>query len=74
MLACIHKDAVRISRPRPDEVANGVIVAASFVGTEEEYIIDVAGVRIEAAGPAIELVKGDKVRVVMAEDEWVFVR
>jgi len=74
VLACIRKDAVRISRPRGSEDAPGVIVAASFLGAEEEYLVDIAGVRIEAVGPAAGLVKGDKVRVMMTPEEWVFVR
>ena len=74
VLACIRKDAVRIVRPRPGEAAAGVIVAASFLGADEEYLVDIAGVRIEAVGPASELVKGDRVHVTMTPDEWVFLR
>jgi iron(III) transport system ATP-binding protein len=74
VLACIRKDAVRISRPRASEDAQGVIVSAVFLGAEEEYLVDIAGVRIEAVGPAAGLVKGDKVRVTMTPEEWVFVR
>jgi iron(III) transport system ATP-binding protein len=74
VLACIRKDAVRITRPRGTEDAPGVIVAASFLGVEEEYLVDIAGVRIEAVGPAVGVVKGDKVHVSMTPDEWVFVR
>jgi iron(III) transport system ATP-binding protein len=74
VLACIRKDAVRIARARPSEDAPGVIVAASFLGAEEEYLVDIAGVRIEAIGPAVGLAKGDRVRVMMTPDDWVFVR
>ena len=74
MLACIRKDAVRIVRPQAGEEAAGVIAAASFLGAEEEYLVDIAGVRIEAVGAAIGLAKGDKVHVTMTPDEWVFVR
>jgi iron(III) transport system ATP-binding protein len=74
VLACIRKDAVRIMRPRPGEAAAGVIVAASFLGADEEYLIDIDGVRIEAVGAAAGLSKGDKVHVSMTPDEWVFVR
>jgi iron(III) transport system ATP-binding protein len=74
VLACIRKDAVRISRPGPGEEAEGVIVAAAFLGADEEYLVDIAGVRIETVGPAVGLVKGDKVHVTMTPDEWVFVR
>jgi iron(III) transport system ATP-binding protein len=74
VLACIRKDAVRIVRPRPGEDAAGVIVAAAFLGADEEYLVDIAGVRIEAVGPAVGLAKGDKVHVTMTPDEWIFVR
>jgi iron(III) transport system ATP-binding protein len=71
VLACIRKDAVRVSRR---ETANATIVAASFLGAEEEYVVDVAGVRIQATGPASGFLKGDRVHVTMTPDEWVFVR
>jgi iron(III) transport system ATP-binding protein len=74
VLACIRKDAVRIMRPRQNEDALGVIVSTSFLGAEEEYLVDIAGVRIEAVGPAAGLVKGEPVHVSMTPDEWVFVR
>jgi iron(III) transport system ATP-binding protein len=74
VLACIRKDAVRILRPRQREDAAGVIVAVSFLGAEEEYLVDIAGVRIEAVGPATGLTKGERVHVTMTPDEWVFVR
>ncbi len=74
VLACIRKDSVRIFRPRGTEEAAGVIVAASFQGASEEYLVDIAGVRIEAVGPALGLEKGEKVHVTMTPDEWVFVR
>jgi hypothetical protein len=74
VLACIRKDAVRIVRPGPGEAAEGVIAAAAFLGAEEEYLVDIAGVSIEAVGAATGLVKGDKVHVTMTPDEWVFVR
>jgi len=74
VLACIRKDAVKIFRPRQGETAAGVIVAASYLGADEEYIVDIAGVRIEAIGPAAGLTKGEKVHVTMTPDEWVFVR
>ncbi len=51
-----------------------MIVSQSFLGAEEEYLVDIAGVRIEAVGPAAGIAKGDKVRVTMTPDEWVFVR
>jgi iron(III) transport system ATP-binding protein len=74
VLACIRKDAIRVVRPRPGQPAAGVIVTAAFVGAEEEYLVDIGGIRIEAAGPAIGLAKGDPVHVTMTPDEWVFVR
>jgi iron(III) transport system ATP-binding protein len=74
VLACIRKDAVRIVRPRPGETAPGVIVSVSFLGAEEEYLVDIAGVRIEVVGPEAGLAKGERVHVTMTPDEWVFVR
>jgi ABC-type Fe3+/spermidine/putrescine transport system ATPase subunit len=74
VLACIRKDAVRIFRPRAGEEAAGVVVAASFLGASEEYVVDIAGVRIETSGQLSGLTKGDKVHVTMTPEEWVFVR
>lgn len=74
VLACIRKDAVRIARAQRPEDAPGVIVAVSFLGSDEEYLVDIAGIRIEAVGPASGLAKGDRVHVAMTPDEWVFVR
>jgi iron(III) transport system ATP-binding protein len=74
VLACIRKDAVRIFRPRPGEEAAGVIVTASFLGAGEEYIVDIAGVRIETSGQVAGLAEGDKVHVTMTPDDWVIVR
>jgi len=74
VLACIRKDAVRIVKPGAGEEAAGVVVAASFLGSGEEYIVDIAGVRIETAGQVSGLAKGDRVHVSMMPDEWVFVR
>ena len=74
VLACIRKDAVRIMRAQRPEDAPGVIVATSFLGADEEYLVDIAGVRIESVGPASGLAKGEKVHVTMTPDQWVFVR
>ena len=74
VLACIRKDAVRVARAASPEQATGVILASAFVGAEEEYLIDIAGVRLEAVGPAIGLAKGDRIVVSMTADEWIFVR
>jgi iron(III) transport system ATP-binding protein len=75
VLACIRKDAVRLIRAQPQVEAPGVIVAAaSFLGADEEYLVDIAGIRIEAVAPASGLAKGDKVHVTMTPDQWVFVR
>lgn len=74
VLACIRKEAVRISRaPHPEDVT-GIVAAASFLGSEEEYIVDIAGVRLNAIGPALGLAKGDPVRVEMSPEEWIFVK
>jgi len=74
VFACIRKEAVRVFRPRAGEQALGVIVAASYLGAVEEYLVDIAGVRIEAVGPAAGLTKGENVHVTMTADDWVFVR
>ena len=74
VLACIRKDAVRLTRPQRQMDANGVVVAVSFLGADEEYIVEVAGVRLEAVGPALGLSKGDAVFVTMTPDDWVFMR
>jgi iron(III) transport system ATP-binding protein len=74
VLACIHKEAVRVARAQRPEEAAGVIVGASYLGTGEEYVIDIAGIRLEAAGPVAGLAKGDRVHVSMTPDEWVLVR
>ncbi len=74
VLACIRKDAVRVYRPERPEDATGVIVAASFLGAEEEYLVEVAGVQIQTIGPASGLEKGEPVCVAMVADEWVFLR
>ena len=74
VLACIRKDAVRVHRPQRHEEPNGTIVAVSFLGVEEEYIVEVADVRIQAVGPAMGLTKGEPVLVTMDSNEWVFMR
>ena len=74
VLACIRKDAVRLHRPTPNHEANGVIAAVSFLGTDEECIVEVAGVRLQAAGPAMGFVKGEPVLVTMDVSEWIFMR
>jgi iron(III) transport system ATP-binding protein len=74
VFACIRKDAVRVVRPSTGQTAAGVIATASFLGAEEEYQVDIAGIRIEAVGAAAGLAKGDPVHVTMTPDEWVFVR
>lgn len=74
ILACIRKDAVHIFRPERPEDATGVIVASSFLGAEEEYVVEVAGVRIQTTGAVVGLEKGEAVCVTMVADEWVFVR
>ena len=74
VLACIRKDAVRVSRPGPGGDPNGVIVAVSFLGGEEEYIVEVGGVRLYSIGPAMGFIKGEAVVVSMDVSEWTFMR
>jgi hypothetical protein len=51
-----------------------MIVAASWLGAEEEYLVELAGIRLAAIGPAVGLRKGDMVRLAMRPDDWVLVR
>jgi iron(III) transport system ATP-binding protein len=74
VLACIRKDVIRLIRAQPPRDAPGVIVAAAFLGSDEEYLVDIAGIRIEAVGPAAGLSKGERVHVTMTPDQWVFMR
>ncbi len=74
VLACIRKDAVRLVRPARPDSAIGILEAVSFQGAEEDYVVNVAGVRLRATGPAAGFAKGDPVDVTMTPDEWIFVR
>jgi ABC-type Fe3+/spermidine/putrescine transport system ATPase subunit len=74
VLACIHRDAVRLLRPARPEAAAGVIAAVSFRGEYEEYVVDVAGVRFHAICAAAAFARGDRVDVTMTPADWVFVR
>jgi iron(III) transport system ATP-binding protein len=74
VLACIHPRAVRVSRPGAGEEAPATIVASAWLGTEEEYLVEIAGVRLAAIGPAAGLRKGESVRLAMTPNDWVFVR
>ena len=74
VLACIRKDSVRLTRAARPEAAVGRIQAVSFQGADEESVVDIAGVRLVACGPAVGFAKGDPVDVTMTPDDWVFVR
>jgi iron(III) transport system ATP-binding protein len=74
VLACIRKDAVRVNRPLHPDQANATLEAVSFLGAEEEYVVDVAGVRIQVTAQTSGFSKGDAVQVTMTPDEWIFVR
>jgi ABC-type Fe3+/spermidine/putrescine transport system ATPase subunit len=80
VLACIRKEHVRIARAGvaapscQGATFDGVIAAASFLGTAEEYIVDVAGVSLRATQPAAGFVRGDAVRVTLSPEDWIVLR
>src|SRR5258706_7752006 len=71
VLACIRKEHVRIERADPPGPADGVIAAASFLGTAEEYMVEIAGVMLRATRPAVGLARGDRVRVTTLPEDWI---
>jgi iron(III) transport system ATP-binding protein len=71
VLACIRKEHVQLERAEPPGPADGVIAAASFLGTAEEYMVEIAGVMLRATRPAAGFVRGDRVRVGSAPDDWI---
>ncbi|MBV8167143.1 MAG: ABC transporter ATP-binding protein [Alphaproteobacteria bacterium] len=72
VLACIRKEHVRVERaadaPNPTD---GAIVAASFLGTAEEYLVELLGVSLRAVRPAAGFARGDRVRVATAAEDWI---
>jgi iron(III) transport system ATP-binding protein len=62
---------------RTDEGLDGVVVRASFLGAQVDYLIDIAGTLIRAALPSHEclardllFVEGDHCRVALATVQW----
>ena len=78
VLACVRKEHVAIRKLAPGEApASGAQVgevrAASFLGLEEEYIIDLGGVELRAIQPPSGVQSGDRVEVMIRpEDCTVF--
>jgi ABC-type Fe3+/spermidine/putrescine transport system ATPase subunit len=62
VLVCFRKEQVGIGRPGSGG-APGTIKAASFLGLQEEYIVEVHGVELRAIGPASGLRAGETVEV-----------
>ncbi len=71
VLACIRKESVRADRVSSDGTRPATIEAMSFLGTAEEYIVDIQGVSLRASQPAIGFRRGDAVHVAMAADDWI---
>ncbi|MBI3513074.1 MAG: ABC transporter ATP-binding protein, partial [Proteobacteria bacterium] len=71
VLACIRKEHVRIERADPPRPTDGVIAAASFLGTAEEYLVEIAGVVLRATRPAAGFTSGDRVRVATSPEDWI---
>ncbi len=71
VLACVRKEHVRVERADTPAQTDGAIVAASFLGTAEEYLIDLLGVTLRAVRPAAGFARGDRVRVSTAAEDWI---
>jgi iron(III) transport system ATP-binding protein len=74
VLACIRKESVRIEHGTSNGALTGTVTAASFLGTVEEYIVDVEGVAIRGTRPAAGFSRGEAVRVTMEPDDWIVLR
>ncbi len=78
VLACIRKEHVGIRRLAPDGTAQhggltGQVRAASFLGAEEEYVIDLDGVELRSLHVPVGAEAGDTVEVtIRPEDCTVF--
>ena len=80
VLACVRKEHVAIRKLAPGAAPSngphswvGEVRAASFLGLEEEYIVDLGGVELRAIQPPSGVQSGDRVEVVIrAEDCTVF--
>jgi iron(III) transport system ATP-binding protein len=88
VLACIRKEHIAITgagdasaarAPHPEAADGeqsfaGVVRAASFLGLEEEYVVDIGGVEFGAIGPPRGLAAGDAVTATIRRDDcFVFV-
>jgi iron(III) transport system ATP-binding protein len=71
VLACIRKEHVRLERADPPTPTDGTIAAASFLGTSEEYMVEVMGVMLRAVRPTAGFARGDRVRVGSAPEDWI---
>ena len=79
VLACIRKEHVSVSKLMPGGLAHhgaliGEVRATSFLGMEEEYVIDLDGVELRSVQPPIGAQPGDMVEVtIRPENCTVFV-
>jgi hypothetical protein len=71
VLACIRKESVRADRAAGEGALPGTIVAMSFLGVAEEYIVDIQGVSLRAMQPAAGFRRGDAVHASMVPDDWI---
>ena len=78
VLACVRKEHVAFRKLGKDAAPAsgaqvGAVRAASFLGLEEEYVIDVGGVELRAIAAPSGVVAGDRVEVsIRPEDCLVF--
>jgi iron(III) transport system ATP-binding protein len=69
VLACVRKEHVRLAAGGGVDHYPATVVTASFLGLQEEYILDLSGVRFRAIQPAAGLAAGATVPVELRPDE-----
>jgi iron(III) transport system ATP-binding protein len=74
VLACIRKEAVQVERAAAAGWEAATILATSFLGWTEEYIVDTGGVSLRATRAAAGFARGDAVHVATAPDDWIILR
>ena len=79
-MTCVRKEHVRIAPARAGQTAaqggsqglmNGTIVASSFLGLAEEYVIKVSGYEICSVQPLVSASAGSDVDVVVEPDHCI---
>jgi iron(III) transport system ATP-binding protein len=69
---CVRKEHVVLARAAPGEPAPGTILAASFLGLQEEYSVKVGGAELRAIQSTSGSLKtGDAVHVQIAPDDCI---